>query len=265
MLQYQLGQVEGEHRAGARVTLLLSGLERLHRCLEGPGPSLGSLSSRVVVLLVSSCRERIDRITMKLSRQPLCAIKSSRASCLWCWHPRRASKRHTTQVAVGRTPLVHTHDLYQSIASTFRAPIRYSVAYGSSVYAQPEHEFTQSGRPRGQLKPAPPPQVPKHDEDPNKMIDFLFGVTHPGHWHSLNLHQNPHHYAWLPRVLGSSAIDSVQQVPPGVWFNAFAEVNGRVCSDARAGVMLLGPNLLVFVIHSSSSTVSLVWTLLKPI
>ncbi|KAI9308994.1 mitochondrial matrix Mmp37 [Cunninghamella echinulata] len=58
------------------------------------------------------------------------------------------------------------------------------------------------------------------------MIDFIFGVSHPGHWHALNIQQNPHHYSSLKR-LGSSTVATLQdKFGAGVYFNPYVEVNG---------------------------------------
>lgn len=58
------------------------------------------------------------------------------------------------------------------------------------------------------------------------MIDFIFGVTHTEHWHSLNLHQHPEHYSAL-RHLGSGVVSKVQDKwGAGVYFNPYVEVDG---------------------------------------
>lgn len=63
------------------------------------------------------------------------------------------------------------------------------------------------------------------------MLDFLFGVSHPAHWHAVNKKQNPDHYAWMPRVLGSTFISYAQEhLGAGLWFNIDCPVAGRVRS-----------------------------------
>ncbi|KAI9497008.1 mitochondrial matrix Mmp37 [Zychaea mexicana] len=58
------------------------------------------------------------------------------------------------------------------------------------------------------------------------MLDFIFGVSHPGHWHALNMHQNPHHYSGV-RMLGSSTVAALQdKVGAGVYFNPYVEIDG---------------------------------------
>lgn len=60
------------------------------------------------------------------------------------------------------------------------------------------------------------------------MVDYIFGVTHPHHWHSLNIQQNPHHYS-IMRRFGSNATTLLQdKVGAGVYFNPYVEVDGMV-------------------------------------
>lgn len=60
------------------------------------------------------------------------------------------------------------------------------------------------------------------------MMDFVFGVSHPEHWHALNMQQNPHHYSGL-RMLGSSMVAHLQdKVGAGVYFNPYVEIDGVV-------------------------------------
>lgn len=58
------------------------------------------------------------------------------------------------------------------------------------------------------------------------MLDFMFAVTHPAHWHSINMQQHPSHYPLHARILGSSYISRVEEINPGVWFNAYVPMNG---------------------------------------
>lgn len=60
------------------------------------------------------------------------------------------------------------------------------------------------------------------------MLDFMFAVTHPDHWHSINMQQNPSHYALHARMLGSSFVSKVEDISPGVWFNAYVPMKGVV-------------------------------------
>jgi mitochondrial translocator assembly and maintenance protein 41 len=91
----------------------------------------------------------------------------------------------------------------RAILRQFKAPIRYAFAYGSGVFSQGTASSNYS------------PQV-----------DFIFGVTHTQHWHSLNMMHNPHHYSAL-RYLGSGVISYIQDnFGAGVYFNPFVEING---------------------------------------
>lgn len=90
------------------------------------------------------------------------------------------------------------------IVSHFQAPIRYAFGYGSGV-------FQQAGYSKDQDKP---------------QIDMIFGVTHPDHFHSLNMRQNPDHYSSL-RHFGSAFVSKFQEVGAGVYFNPFADINGQ--------------------------------------
>ena len=101
-----------------------------------------------------------------------------------------------------------TRALLEEIVGTFRAPIRYAFAYGSGVFEQAGQGVDRTKKP---------------------MLDFIFAVSHPEHWHSINLNQNPHHYALHARLLGSDFIGKAQDWgPAGVWFNPFVPVAGVV-------------------------------------
>lgn len=96
--------------------------------------------------------------------------------------------------------------LLESIVSNFNAPIRYAFAYGSGV-------FEQDGQGSNKLEP---------------MLDFVFAVTHSQHWHSINMQQHPSHYPLNARTLGSSFVSRIQDIGPGVWFNAYIPMQGVV-------------------------------------
>ncbi|KAJ6477426.1 mitochondrial matrix Mmp37-domain-containing protein [Mycena vitilis] len=100
-----------------------------------------------------------------------------------------------------------TRALLESIVEQFDAPIRYAFAYGSGV-------FEQDGYPV------------KSSAADSPMLDFMFAVTHPAHFHSINMQQHPNHYTLSARVLGSSYVSTVQDIGPGVWFNAFVPMSG---------------------------------------
>ncbi|KAG8931139.1 Mitochondrial translocator assembly and maintenance protein 41 [Tulasnella sp. 418] len=98
-----------------------------------------------------------------------------------------------------------TRALLEEIVAQFRAPIRYAFAYGSGVFAQSGYDGSSSKRP---------------------MLDFIFAVSHPDHWHAINMHQFPSHYPLHARLSGSSLVSRFQSISPGVWFNAYVPING---------------------------------------
>jgi translocator assembly and maintenance protein 41 len=87
------------------------------------------------------------------------------------------------------------------VLDSFQAPIRYAIAYGSGAFPQ-----------KGQSNAS--------------MVDFMFGVTHAHHWHSLNARQNPSHYSSLA-CLGSDAVVYVQErLGAQIYYNTNVDVNG---------------------------------------
>jgi translocator assembly and maintenance protein 41 len=57
------------------------------------------------------------------------------------------------------------------------------------------------------------------------MLDFMFAVTHPAHFHSINMQQHASHYPLHARMLGSSYVSRIEEIGPGVWFNAYIPMN----------------------------------------
>ncbi|KAF7346337.1 Kinesin-like protein [Mycena sanguinolenta] len=100
-----------------------------------------------------------------------------------------------------------TRALLESIVEQFDAPIRYAFAYGSGVFEQDGYPVKESSA------DAP-------------MLDFMFAVTHAAHFHSINMQQHPSHYTLHARVLGSDYVTRVQEIGPGVWFNAYVPMSG---------------------------------------
>lgn len=98
-----------------------------------------------------------------------------------------------------------TRTLLESIVSRFNAPIRYAFAYGSGVFEQDGYSSAK--------KP---------------MIDFIFAVNHSSHWHSINMSQFPGHYPLYSRALGSDFVSRIQEISPGLWFNAYVPMNDVV-------------------------------------
>jgi translocator assembly and maintenance protein 41 len=105
----------------------------------------------------------------------------------------------------------------------FRAPIRYAFAYGSGVFTQ-----TSSSGSSGEGHSSAPKAIQAVQQGKGKMIDFIFGVSHSQHWHSLNLQQHRDHYSGLGS-LGSYAVSQVQEKwGAGVYFNPYVTVNGTL-------------------------------------
>jgi translocator assembly and maintenance protein 41 len=104
----------------------------------------------------------------------------------------------------------------------FRAPIRYAFAYGSGVFPQSSKKSPSLNSPH----PKAPEAIVKWQKGGPKMIDFIFGVSHTEHWHSLNMQQNPHHYSAI-RHLGSGVVSQIQDNwGAGVYFNPYVIVDG---------------------------------------
>lgn len=60
------------------------------------------------------------------------------------------------------------------------------------------------------------------------MIDFIMAVTHPHHWHSLNMAQHPRHYAMLSRLLGGIGISLVQPRGAKIWYNPYIKLDDEL-------------------------------------
>lgn len=108
----------------------------------------------------------------------------------------------------------------------FRAPIRYAFAYGSGVFGQ--KSSTGSTGSEFSPHPNPPKAVEEWQKGGAKIIDFIFGVSHTQHWHSLNLQQHPEHYSGLKNLPYSSAVVSWMQDRwgAGLYYNPYITVNG---------------------------------------
>ncbi|KAI0021300.1 mitochondrial matrix Mmp37-domain-containing protein [Xylariomycetidae sp. FL0641] len=108
----------------------------------------------------------------------------------------------------------------------FRAPIRYAFAYGSGVFPQSTGAGPATEAEIKAVHPKAPEAVRKAQDGSPKMIDFIFGVSHTQHWHSLNLNQHRDHYSMLGS-LGSGAVSHVQDKwGAGVYFNPYVTVDG---------------------------------------
>ncbi|MBW0493067.1 hypothetical protein O181_032782 [Austropuccinia psidii MF-1] len=111
----------------------------------------------------------------------------------------------------------------ESIIQSFKSPIRYAIAYGSGVFTQKSYSSQQT-----------------------PMLDFIFAVSHPNHWHSLNLYHHPHHYSLPSRLIGSSAISWLQERGPGagIWYNVESKINDRIIKYGIVSIDTLCNDLL---------------------
>lgn len=116
-------------------------------------------------------------------------------------------------------------EVLRQIPWQFKAPIRYAFAYGSGVFPQSKDVGAPRPSSKTSIHSNPPPAVVEAQGGTPKMIDFIFGVSHTEHFHSLNLQKHRDHYSALGS-LGSGAVSRVQNWGAGVYFNPFVTVNG---------------------------------------
>lgn len=110
----------------------------------------------------------------------------------------------------------------------FKAPIRYAFAYGSGVFPQSGSASSSSASSGPSIHSHPAKAIERAQGSTPKMIDFIFGVSHTQHWHSLNLHEHRDHYSALGSF-GSYAVSQVQERwGAGVYFNPYITVNGTL-------------------------------------
>ncbi|KAL7928283.1 mitochondrial matrix Mmp37 [Trichoderma chlorosporum] len=109
----------------------------------------------------------------------------------------------------------------------FNAPIVYCFAYGSGVFPQEKAGRSVSEAEFRAVHPKPPEALVKAQKGSPKMIDFIFGVTHTEHWHSINMKQHRDHYSGVAS-LGSGFVSRVQGWGAGVYFNPYIEMNGML-------------------------------------
>ncbi|PHH63644.1 hypothetical protein CDD81_5625 [Ophiocordyceps australis] len=109
----------------------------------------------------------------------------------------------------------------------FNAPIVYCFAYGSGVFPQESSSRVITEEEFRAVHPHPPDALVRAQRGSPKMIDFIFGVTHTQHWHSINMKQHRDHYSSIAS-LGSGLVSRVQDWGAGVYFNPYIEVNGML-------------------------------------
>ena len=169
-----------------------------------------------LVLVRSLVTESISSVTPDPPPLPLTKPSKSTKPRLFP-HPRPAGpppRRSKLPPTFGQNQLLpvsqSTRALLESIVAKFDAPIRYAFAYGSGVFEQDGYANASSV------------------ETKTPMLDFMFAVTHPAHFHSINMQQHPNHYPLHARMLGSSYVSRIEEVGPGVWFNAYIPMKDAV-------------------------------------
>ncbi|KAJ3245057.1 Mitochondrial translocator assembly and maintenance protein 41 [Chytriomyces hyalinus] len=100
------------------------------------------------------------------------------------------ASKATTQDPHKQSSDVWASEHLQHILQHFDAPIRFAAGYGSGVLKQDGYGLNPNVKP--------------------PMVDLIFGVTHPEHWHSLNLRQNPSHYSFVS-ALGAKSVTALQE------------------------------------------------------
>lgn len=117
-------------------------------------------------------------------------------------------------------------EVLKQIPWQFRGPIRYAFAYGSGVFPQSKSDRVATEEEIRKIHPKAPLAVQRMQDGTPKMIDFIFGVSHTQHFHSLNMRQHRDHYSSLA-TLGSGAVSYVQDKwGAGVYFNPYVIING---------------------------------------
>ncbi|BGP43781.1 Mitochondrial translocator assembly and maintenance protein 41 [Rhodotorula kratochvilovae] len=140
---------------------------------------------------------------------------------------RRITSMNELPKTFGRNQIIEVSEEVQrdleDVLKHFTAPVRYAFAYGSGVFRQ--KGYTDKDKP---------------------LLDFVFAVSHPSHWHAINMQQNPQHYSLPMRLLGSNAVSWMQEKGLGanVWFNVDVEVNGKLLKYGIISVDALCRDLL---------------------
>ena len=132
----------------------------------------------------------------------------------------------------------------------------------SDIRAREQRNNTTGGDADG-MSPHPNPSkaVQEWQSGGAKIIDFIFGVSHTQHWHSLNLGQYPEHYSGLKYLpYSSAAISKVQDsMGAGVYFNPYITVNGTMIKYGVVNLDTLASDL------SEWNTLYLAGRLQKPV
>lgn len=108
----------------------------------------------------------------------------------------------------------------EKILTTFPQPLRFAFAYGSGVFPQSEAGPEHSSKPES--------------KSGKKMIDLVIAVTHPQHWHGMNMTQNKKHYSTISRLMGSIGVGYIQNIGAGLWYNPYIKIEDEI---VKYGVM----------------------------
>lgn len=60
------------------------------------------------------------------------------------------------------------------------------------------------------------------------MIDLVLAVTHPEHWHAVNMGDHRKHYSLLSRIMGSIGVSLLQKRGAGLWYNPYVQMDEEV-------------------------------------
>ena len=106
------------------------------------------------------------------------------------------------------------------VLKSFPQPLRFAFAYGSGVFPQNEAGPEHSSKPQSQSG--------------KKMVDLVMAVTHPQHWHGLNMGINKRHYSFMARLLGGIGAGYIQRFGAGLWYNPYVRIGDEI---VKYGVM----------------------------
>lgn len=129
-----------------------------------------------------------------------------------------------------------TQERLGCVLSSFSSPIRFAFAYGSGVFSQKEAGPEHTKRPA--IKD-------KETGEEKKMVDFVFAVSHPEHWHGLNRQQFPKHYSLISRLSGAEVVMGwVQRAGAGLWYHPYVKMEGELVKYGVIDIETLCNDLL---------------------
>ncbi|KAJ1730234.1 Mitochondrial translocator assembly and maintenance protein 41 [Coemansia biformis] len=160
------------------------------------------------------------RQTVRPPEMPATVASERRAPDAAAEHAPRLTSAEEAQVGEMRERQAEIKGELLDVLQQFGAPVRYAFAYGSGVYRQSGY---------GESKP---------------MVDLILAVSHPDHWHALNISQHRAHYSFMGS-LGARAVAAVQdRLGAGVYYNPFVEINGVQVKYGVVSMETLSSDLL---------------------